>query len=441
MHVTDALPLPPRPDVAHYRKLAKELLGAVRSDDPDAVSHFARGWLTRLGHLVDEPERPALRREAERFAERLDAYWKGERIPQGMPSPRRTLAGAQLVLARIHGFSSWGALARHIEALRDSHSPVARFEAAVDAVVSGDLPALGRMLAERPGLAHERSTRSHGATLLHYVSANGVEGYRQRTPPNIVAITKALLRAGADPNATAESYGASDTPLMLAATSAPPANAGVMTELLATLVDAGADPTIRDGGQGKVRAALANGQPEAARWLAEHGAPLDLEEAAGVGRLDVVRRFVADDGALRKGATERERREALRWAAGYGHPEVVKFLLERGSDAADAAEDGATALHHAAYHGHAELVTLLLARGAPVDPRERTHGGTPLEWAVYGWATRATDGRGAEGDHHAVVERLVRAGGRLSPEWAATPVIAERLAEDPRMRSALESGS
>jgi hypothetical protein len=437
VHVTDALPLPPRPDAAQYRKLAKELLAAVRSDDPEAIPHFARGWLTRLRHRTGEPERPDAGREGERFAEQLDAYWKGERVPKEMPPPRRTLAGAQLVIARVHGFTTWGALVRHVEALRSPESAVARFEASVDAIVSGDMPALERLLAEHPELAHERSTRSHGATLLHYVSANGVEGYRQRTPPNVVQVAKLLLRAGADVNATAECYGGGDTPLGLTSTSVHPAEAGVMTDLLATLTEAGADPQSRDGGWGKVRAALANGQPEAARWLAEHGATLDLEEAAGLGRLDVVRRFVADDGTLRTGATEGQRREAFRWAAGYGHPDVVTFLLEHGSDAADAAEDGATALHHAAYHGHADLVELLLARGAAVDPRERTYDGTPLEWAVYGWATRGTR-EGAESDHHAVVARLVRAGARLTPEWAATPRIAERLGEDPRMRAALE---
>ena len=45
------------------------------------------------------------------------------------------------------------------------------------------------------------------ATLLHYVAANGVEGYRQLTPPNAVAIADALLDAGADVDALADMYG------------------------------------------------------------------------------------------------------------------------------------------------------------------------------------------------------------------------------------------
>ena len=42
-----------------------------------------------------------------------------------------------------------------------------------------------------PGLA--RPGRRHHATLLHYVGANGVDGYRQRMPANAVEIATILL--------------------------------------------------------------------------------------------------------------------------------------------------------------------------------------------------------------------------------------------------------
>jgi hypothetical protein len=54
------------------------------------------------------------------------------------------------------------------------------------------------------------------------VSANGVEGYRQKTPKNIVEIAKVLLNAGADVNAEAEVYGGGATTLGLVATSVYP---------------------------------------------------------------------------------------------------------------------------------------------------------------------------------------------------------------------------
>ena len=69
------------------------------------------------------------------------------------------------------------------------------------------LRALKRILRDNPTLIRARSSREHGATLLHYVSANGVEGYRQRTPKNIVAIARLLLDAGAEVDATADVYG------------------------------------------------------------------------------------------------------------------------------------------------------------------------------------------------------------------------------------------
>src|SRR5262249_46354124 len=102
----------------------------------------------------------------------------------------------------------------------------AEFEAAVDAVISGDADTLRRMLAANPELVRERSQREHHATLLHYVGANGVEDERQRTPRNIVEIARILLDAGADIHSIADMYGGSDT-FGLAATSCHPIDAGV----------------------------------------------------------------------------------------------------------------------------------------------------------------------------------------------------------------------
>ena len=115
-----------------------------------------------------------------------------------------TLADARLVVARLHGFASWTMLLMHIEGLADRASLIAHFEtAADDAIVGGDAATLQRLLRAQPALVRARSTREHNATLLHYVAANGVENYRQKTPPNIVSIAAMLMDAGAEVDAEA----------------------------------------------------------------------------------------------------------------------------------------------------------------------------------------------------------------------------------------------
>jgi hypothetical protein len=68
-------------------------------------------------------------------------------------------------------------------------------EAAVDAIVSGDLAALEALLDAAPELARARSCFPHQTTLLHHVAANGIESTRQwQSPPNAPDIAGALGR-------------------------------------------------------------------------------------------------------------------------------------------------------------------------------------------------------------------------------------------------------
>jgi hypothetical protein len=84
----------------------------------------------------------------------------------------------------------------------------------VEAVIHGDANRLAELLRKDPELVRARSTRvtphdppMHRSTLLHYVAANGVEGYRQKTPANAVQIARMLLEAGAEADALADMYG------------------------------------------------------------------------------------------------------------------------------------------------------------------------------------------------------------------------------------------
>jgi ankyrin repeat protein len=356
-------------------------------------------------------------------------------VPSG-PGPRFT-ADARSIIAREHEFESYAAFADHVAAASRPDSPIARFEAAVEAVITGDLATLERLLRDDPQLIRARSPRRHHATLLHYVGANGVEGFRQKTPPNAVAIANVLLDAGAEVDAVAGMYGGSTT-LGLVATSIHPWMAGVQIALLEALLHRRA--TIDGPGDGSaVNDCLANGRGEAAAFLAGQGARLDLEGAAGVGRLDIVQSFFDGAGRL-KGATSAQLLSGFAWACEYGRTAIVEFLLQHGI-ALDAPlrNHGQTGLHWASYGAHVDIVRLLLARGAPVNATERTFGGTPLGWTLYGWGERPPEAN--RDGYYEVVALLVAASATVALEWldeAKRGMPLERmLRADPRMVAAL----
>ena len=263
--------------------------------------------------------------------------------------------------------------------------PLSNFEAAADAIVSGDVAALERLLHDDPELVRARSTREHRATLLHYVSANGVEGWRQMTPKNAVEIATLLLDAGAEVDAEADVYGGGATTLGLVATSIWPFRAGVQNALMRLLLDRGA--RIRPDA---VIACLANGRPEAAAFLAAHGAPVDFRAAAGLGRLDLVREQLT---------------AAFLWACQYGRNDVVEFLLEKEVDLAAADRNGQTALHHAVIGGQLATIKLLMDRDAPLDA-VNVYGGTVLGQA----RCSAANGGGDPDVYAAIIEALIAAG-------------------------------
>src|SRR5689334_17295916 len=146
--MSDALRLPSHPHLDYYKKLAKDLVKAC--GDPAAL----RDWAARFA-----PER----------IERVESHIRTAKIAK--------LADAQFLIARAHGFASWPKFARHVDALQHARSADSKFEQAADAIVSGDIDALRHLLEESPELIRRRSSREHRSTLLHYVSANGVEDF------------------------------------------------------------------------------------------------------------------------------------------------------------------------------------------------------------------------------------------------------------------------
>jgi ankyrin repeat protein len=89
-------------------------------------------------------------------------------------------------------------------------------------------------------------------------------------------------------------------------------------------------------------AAMHAADPATVRRLIEVGEPID---ASDVGLL----------------------RTPLLWAAEHGHTDLVRFLLERGADIEDRADERESPLMLAAVGGHRDTVQVLLERGADPD--------------------------------------------------------------------------
>jgi ankyrin repeat protein len=363
-------PLPVDAGLAAYQQQAEALLAAYRAGDPDAIGLIKQ----RHPRFLDE-KIPWLPKDVS-DAEVLDAALEP--------------ADAQLALARWYDFGDWPAVVAFAAAVSAENSAVARFEAAVEAVVDGDVEGLKAMLREDPALVRARSTRVthfdppvHGAMLLHYVAANGVEGYRQRTPPNAVDVAKALLEAGAEADALADLYGGRCTTMALLVSSCHPARAGVQVALAETLLDFGA--SLEGKGEGNwtspLMTALAFGYHDAAAALIRRGARVDrLEAAAGLGLL-------ADATRLLPAADAESRHRAVALAAQHGHVNIVRLLLDAGEDPNRYNPDGnhshSTPLHQAVWAGQEAVVRLMVERGARLDIRDTIYHGTPLGWAVH----------------------------------------------------------
>lgn len=354
--MTDTRPLSYGAKIVQYQLQAEELLQAVKSGDSAAE------WRVKWEHPL----------------------FRGKSIEE-VRAAALNILDAQAIVARTYGFEDWDDLKQFSETIQLG-GPVERFEAAVEAVISGDAETLRRMLREHPELVHARSVRRHHATLLHYVAANGVEGSRQKTPPNAVEIADILLEAGAEVDALAGMYDHRCTTMSMLVSSSHPHEAGLQAALAEKLLDYGA--ALEGPGsdwQSAVITALQFGYLKTAEALASRGAPVaDLPTAAGLGRTEDTARLLPE-------ANADSRHSALALAAQHGQTEVVQLLLDMGEDPDRFNPDGfhahATPLHHAALNGHLETVRLLAERGARLDIEDTIYQSTPLGWAEHGGQT------------------------------------------------------
>lgn len=349
----------------------------------------------------DLPDRPSLEQLKRRAKELQRAYAAGDRIAlarvaahRSDPADRLSLARAQHVIAREHGFDSWSALKHFIElqAGLTEARPHPRFDEALALLDDGDIDGLRAMLARDPTLAHARTNldRKHGyfagATLLHHCAGN--PGRDHALPTNIVDIARALLEAGADVDAkTFHPNGGTTMGLLI--TSAQASRRGLSAPLIDLLLEHGARLDV--GAPDALDPPLTNHAPRAAERMIELGAKPDVLAAAALGRMDLLRGAFDERGRLRsrprrRGKTLSER-DALGLALLYAYvrkqPEAFDLLFEKDANLDMTGVGNGTVMHRAAWDGDLAMVQRLVARGADIENRENSWVSTPFSWAVH----------------------------------------------------------
>ena len=316
-------------------------------------------------------------------------------------------------LAARHGFSSWRALQRHVEAMKSGAEPPTPFVLAYRATEENDRERLLGLLDQFPDLVLQRGT-----------NGNDLLGMAGDLPT--VAL---LLERGADPN-RGNDYGW---------TKLHQAGYSNDCDLARVLLGAGARINLfarGDGGTPLV-AALFWGHREVTQLLGRE--PGNLRVAAGLGDLEMIRRLVGTPQAgAHRGfyrphggfpdwqpaddhqevldealvwAAKSDRVEAIRllvelgarvdadpyrgtaltWAAMNGRVSAVRTLVELGADPNQRGTfggpthgEGVTAIHLAAQAGQREAVIALLDLGADPLIEDNLHGGNALGWARVG---------------------------------------------------------
>ena len=248
------------------------------------------------------------------------------------------------------------------------------FREAVSALDAGDVSALERLLAAHPHLLRDRLDSGEGyfrqPYLLWFVAENPIRN--GKLPGNIAQVTRTILEA-AERQGVDSLQEQLDYALALVSSGRIAREHGVQRELIDVLLDAGASP-------GDLLAALAHRELDAAEHLLERGAKLTLLAAVCLERRDDVARLLPS-------ASAEDRQLALAGAALNGRADILALLIDSGVDLNAYSPPGfhshGTALHHAVDSGSLDAVKVLVEAGADLGTRDRTHQGTPLDWAEY----------------------------------------------------------
>src|SRR5580704_13138108 len=96
----DTLPLPPRPSLERYKKLAKELVKACNSADSDAIGHWSEEWVETLVKLSGLSIAPGLPVHIQHWIDEVEEFAERKFLGSEAADRRCALADAQFVIAR-----------------------------------------------------------------------------------------------------------------------------------------------------------------------------------------------------------------------------------------------------------------------------------------------------------------------------------------------------
>lgn len=240
--------------------------------------------------------------------------------------------------------------------------------------------------------ANPNSADANGITALHHSARNGLsalngvrydDSYRVR-PPNMLKLARALLEAGADPNARIKKNQrlgpdgspfemADATPLWLAAISAD-------VNLMNLMEEFEADPQLN--GDGEVTPLMAAARSACTGSCAFAGG---------------------------NEASEEEIQVAL---------QAVKAAVQMGVDINAKNRDGQTAMHMAAFTGSDAVVQYLAEQGADINAKDN-YGETP--WSMASGISPVLRYRGLYGTHESTAALLTKLGAKTTSRDTMDP--------------------
>ncbi|MFN8573112.1 MAG: ankyrin repeat domain-containing protein [Gemmatimonadaceae bacterium] len=343
--------------LAQLRQQAKRLLKQARARDTVVLARL-REFLPRLAALDDAQMGDAIQ-----------------------------LADVQHAVARRLGHEHWGALKRFYERLDPIHAQAARFLKALreddtkgalelleespqigrysihTASAVGDVDTVRAFLEADPTLARQRDPGGELEPLLYAVNED-LKRLRQVPEAAHVSTVRALLDAGADPNAAAPLPDVSDA---IPALYFPCASGNVAVARL--LLERGAQPT---DGEGLYHAAQ-HDHEDCLELLVSFGADIHRGPGAqGNTPLHFLAAHTPDNPITPKAM------RGMAWLLAHGaNPNEVSYPQVK-----DHPQAGETPLHRAAAVGHGvEVLQGLVAHGAEID-RRRDDGATAYQLAT-----------------------------------------------------------